>query len=58
MGELINLLNVQPPFYDGPPCHMDSTFGSAYCDGTRDSGLCSVGYTADYYWTCVRPLAA
>jgi hypothetical protein len=57
MGELINLLNVQPQFYDRPPCHMDSTCGIAHCDGTRDSGLCSVGYEADYHWTFVRPVA-
>jgi hypothetical protein len=58
MAELINLRHVRPKSCEGPRRHMDSTFGSPYCDSTRDSGLCSVGYEGGHYWTFVRPLAA
>jgi hypothetical protein len=58
MAELINLLHVRPKSDEGPLRRMDSTFGSTYFDGTRDSGCCSVGYAGSYYGTFVRPLAA
>ena len=48
MGELINLLNAQPKFYDGTPRNMDPTFGAAYFDGTRDTGY--GGYRYDGRW--------
>ena len=51
MGELINLLNAQPKLYDGPPRHMDPTFGEAYFDGTRDTGY--GGYRYDGRWQTV-----
>jgi SAM-dependent methyltransferase len=48
MGELVNLLKAQAKLYDGPPRHMDPTFGVAYFDGTRDTGY--GGYTSDGRW--------
>lgn len=48
MGELYNLLNVQPKLYDGPPRNMDPTFGVDYFDGTRDTGY--GGYRYDGRW--------
>lgn len=52
MGQFINLLNCQPKLYDGPPRHMDGTFGVAYFDGTRDQGY--GGYKYDGRW---KPIA-
>ncbi len=51
MGEFINLINASPKLYDGPPRHLDPTFGKLYFDGTRDTGY--GGYNYDGRWKAV-----
>src|SRR2546423_1274060 len=51
MGELINLLNASAKLYDGPPRHLDATFGKDYFDGTRDTGY--GGYKYDGRWKAI-----
>ena len=69
MEELINLLNAQPKFYNGPPHYMDPSVECVVAMNSSHSlppervnvvlDACrSVRYEGDYYWTFVRPLAA
>lgn len=51
MGEFINLISAQPKLYDGPPRHLDATFGEMYFDGTRDTGY--GGYKYDGRWQAI-----
>lgn len=51
MGEFINLISAQPKLYDGPPRHLDATFGEMYFDGTRDTGY--GGYQYDGRWKTI-----
>jgi hypothetical protein len=69
MAELINLLNAQPSFYNGPPRPMDPGFVCVVAMNSSHFLLpervkvvleaCrSVRDEGDSSWTFVRPLAA
>jgi len=49
MGELINLMNVKPKYYDGPPRNLDTTFGYDYFDGSRERGCGGYTYMPGYW---------
>ncbi|OGR84381.1 MAG: hypothetical protein A2901_08160 [Elusimicrobia bacterium RIFCSPLOWO2_01_FULL_54_10] len=54
MGEFINLLNVSPKIYDGPPRKLDPTFGFLYFDAGRDTGCGGLKYDGRWKPVCQK----